>query len=187
MQPVRPPLSPPNSALQDELSAALRDHQGGRLEQAARIYQNILAQQPDHADALHLLGVVALQQGNPTQAVDLIGRAIAVNPSVAAFHCNLAEAYRALGQLDRAAGCCRLALRLRPDYPEAANNLGLILQAQGKCDAVVAQFREALRLRPDAPMVHNNLGNALRLEGDKGGGWPAFVRPCSRAPTCDEL
>jgi tetratricopeptide (TPR) repeat protein len=186
MQPVRQPLSPPNSALQDELSAALRDHQGGRLEQAARIYQNILAQQPDHADALHLLGVVALQQGNPTQAVDLIGRAIAVNPSVAAFHCNLAEAYRALGQLDRAAGCCRLALRLRPDYPEAANNLGLILQAQGKCDAVVAQFREALRLRPDAPMVHNNLGNALRLQGDKAQALAVFRQALQLEPALAE-
>jgi tetratricopeptide (TPR) repeat protein len=149
------------------LSTAIRDHQSGRLEQAARTYQSILARQPEHADALHLLGVVALQQGDPSRAVELIGRAVAVNPSAAAFHCNLAEAYRALGQLERAAGCCRLALRLRPDYPEAANNLGLILQAQGQAEAAVAQFREALRLRPDAPMVHNNLGNALRLAGDR--------------------
>jgi tetratricopeptide (TPR) repeat protein len=167
MQPeLRPPF-PPNPTIQDELSAALRDHQNGRLEQAARIYQGILARQPDHADALHLLGVIALQQGNPSRAVELIGRAIAVHPSAAAFHCNLAEAYRALGQMDRAAGSCQLALRLQPDYPEAANNLGLILQAQGKHETAAAQFREALRLRPDAPMVHNNLGNALRLLGDK--------------------
>lgn len=151
----------------DDFSTALQHHQSGRLEQAARIYQLILTQQPEHADALHLLGVVALQQGNAPRAVELICQAVAVNPSAAAFHANLGEAYRALGQLDRAAGCCQIALRLQPNYPEAANNLGLALLAQGKTEAAAAQFREALRLRPDVAMVHNNLGNALRLQGDK--------------------
>ena len=102
MKPAPRSPYPSESTIQDELSTALRHHQSGQLEQAARIYQSILERQPDHADALHLLGVVALQQGNPQRAVELIGRAIAVNPSVAAFHCNLAEAYRALGELDRA-------------------------------------------------------------------------------------
>jgi tetratricopeptide (TPR) repeat protein len=186
MKPALRSPYPSESTIQDDLSTALRDHQSGRLEQAARIYQGILAQHPDHADALHLLGVVALQQGNPQRAVELIGRAIAVNPSAAAFHCNLAEAYRALGQLDRAAGCCQLALRLQPDYPEAANNLGLILQAQGKRQAAALQFREALRLGPDAPMVHNNLGNALRLEGDKVGALACFRQAVRIAPDLAE-
>jgi tetratricopeptide (TPR) repeat protein len=153
--------------MQDDFDAALRYHQTGRLDLAARLYERILTQRGDHPDALHLLGVVALQQGNPERAVELIGRAIAVNPSAAAFHGNLAEAYRALGQLERAVGCCRIALRLQPEFAEAANNLGLALLAQGKAEAAVAQFREALRLKPEAAMVHNNLGNALRLHGDK--------------------
>jgi tetratricopeptide (TPR) repeat protein len=152
---------------QDDLKTAVRYHESGQLEQAARIYQSILARQADHPDALHLLGVVALQQGQPQQAVELIGRAIAVNPSVAACHANLAEAYRALGQPERAAGCCQVALRLQPHYPEAANNLGLAWLAQGKAEAAVSQFREALRLKPGVAMIHNNLGNALRLLGDK--------------------
>jgi Flp pilus assembly protein TadD len=129
MQPAFDQRGSLRSSIQDDFRTALGDHQSGRLEQAAQMYQSILARQPDHADALHLLGVVALQQGNPARAVELIGRAIAINPSAAAFHCNLADAYRAFGQLDRAAGCCQLALRLQPNYPEVANNLGLILQA----------------------------------------------------------
>jgi tetratricopeptide (TPR) repeat protein len=184
--PLRSPY-PSESTLQDELSTAIRDHQSGRLEQAARIYQGILARHADHADALHLLGVVALQKGNPQRAVELIRQAVAVNPTVAAFHCNLAEAYRAVGQLERAAGCCQLALGLQPDYPEAANNLGLILLAQGKGQAAVAQFREALRLRPDAPMVHNNLGNALRLEGDKAQALACFRQAVQLGPHLAEV
>jgi tetratricopeptide (TPR) repeat protein len=94
----------------DDLTTAIQHHQQGRLDQAARIYESILARQADHPDALHLLGGAAFQQDRPEQAIELIGRAIAVNPSVAAFHANLAEAYRSLGQLERAAGCCRMAL-----------------------------------------------------------------------------
>jgi tetratricopeptide (TPR) repeat protein len=186
MQPALDQRGSLRSPIQDDFRTALRDHQSGRLEQAARIYQGILARHPDHADALHLLGVTALQQGDPSRAVELIGRAIAVNPSAAAFHGNLAEAYRALGQLDRAAGCCQLALRLQPDYPEAANNLGLILQAQGNGQAAVAQFREALRLGPDAAMVHNNLGNALRLQGDKAQALASFRQALQIDPTLAE-
>jgi tetratricopeptide (TPR) repeat protein len=160
--------------MQDDLNTAVQYHQSGRLEQAARMYQGILARQANHPDALHLLGVVALQQGRPQQAVELIGRAIAANPSVAAFHSNLAEAYRAVGELDRAIGCCQVALRLAPNYPEAINNLGLALLAQNKPEAAAAQFREALRLRPGIAMVHNNLGNALRLAGDRTGATAQF-------------
>jgi tetratricopeptide (TPR) repeat protein len=170
----------------DDLHLAVRYHQNGHLEQAARIYQDILRRQPDHAEALHLLGVVALQQGDPARAVELIGRAVAVNPSAAAFHANLAEAYRALGQPERAAGCCQVALRLQPEYPEAANNLGLAWLALGKLDAAVAQFREALRLRPGVAMMHNNLGNALRLLGDKAQAVSEFRQALALDPNLAE-
>jgi tetratricopeptide (TPR) repeat protein len=153
--------------MQNEFNTAIQHHQSGRLQQAAQLYQTILGRYPNHADSLHLLGVVALQLGNPQKAIELIGRAIAINPGAAAFHCNLAEAHRALGQLERAVACCQLALRLQPNYPEAANNYGLALLAQGRSDAAIAQFRDALRLRPGIAMVHNNLGNALRIQGDK--------------------
>ena len=66
----------------DELTTAIGYHQQGRLDQAARLYESILARQADHADVLQLLGVAAFQQGHPERAVDLTGRAIAVNPSV---------------------------------------------------------------------------------------------------------
>jgi tetratricopeptide (TPR) repeat protein len=151
--------------MQDELSTALRFHQSGRLQEATLIYRSLLARRPDHADALHLLGVASLQQGDPPRAVELIVRAIALHPNVAAFHCNLAEAYRALGQFERAVGSCQLALVLQPDYADAANNLGLALLALGKVEAAIEQFREAVRLKPEAALIHSNLANALRLRG----------------------
>ncbi len=151
----------------DDLNTALSLHQTGRLGEAAEIYRRILADDPLHPDALHLLGVLSHQEGDSARAVDWIGRAIAVRPSVAVFHANLAEAYRALGQLDRAIGCCRTALRLQPACAEAANNLGLIYLQQNKIEEARAQFELAVRLNPHFALAHNNLGNAFRLGGDE--------------------
>jgi tetratricopeptide (TPR) repeat protein len=151
--------------MQEVLKTAIELQQAGQLSQAAQIYQRILAQEPSNAEALHLLGLVHYQQGNPARAVELIGKAVAVRPNAPVFHANLAEAYRALGQLERAAGCCRAALGLRPNYPEALGNLGLALHEMGKREEAVEQYRRALALRPDFAVVHNNLGNALRELG----------------------
>jgi tetratricopeptide (TPR) repeat protein len=152
-------------AVTRELANALRDHQTGRLAAAARRYQSILAQIPGQADALHLLGVVALQRGRLQQAVELISRAVEANPAVADYHSNLAEACRLHGRLDEAVASGKAALGLRPDFPAAANNLGLALLGQGETDEAIARFAEALRLKPNFAMACNNLGNALRLRG----------------------
>jgi tetratricopeptide (TPR) repeat protein len=172
--------------MNDDLSLGLQEHQRGRLAEAARRYRDVLRAQPDHPDALHLLGVVAHQQGDHRQAAECIGRAVTLSPGNAAYHANLAEAYRALGNLDRAAECCRTALRLQPRSAEAANNLGLVLLAQGKIDEAIVQFRETLRLKPDYAMASNNLGNALRLQGDQGGALAHFRRAVAIDPNLAE-
>jgi tetratricopeptide (TPR) repeat protein len=153
-------------AVARELASALRDHRCGRLDAAARRYQSILAEIPGHADALHLLGVVALQQGRLEQSFELMSRAVDANPAVADYHSNLAEACRLHGRVDEAVAFGKTALGLRPDFAAAANNLGLALLGQGKTDEAIARFAEALRLKPDFAMACNNLGNALRLRGD---------------------
>ncbi len=140
-------------------------HQAGRSADAARCYQALLARQPDHAGALHLFGVLHYENGYFARAVELIGRAVALERENAAYHANLAEAHRALGQYELAIDCCRTALRLRPDYPEAANNLGLALHGLGKFSEAVAQFRAALEMRPDFALAQNNLGTSLRELG----------------------
>jgi tetratricopeptide (TPR) repeat protein len=167
--------------MQDVLSTAIAMHQTGQLTPAARLYQQVLANEEQNADALHLLGVLRHQQGDHAKAIELICKAIALRPNVPVFHANLAEAYRAIGQLDRAAGCCRLALRLWPDFAEAAVHLGLVLRDQGETEAAVAQFEAALRIKPKLAAAHNNLGDALRVLGRR----QQAIRHFRQAVLCD--
>ncbi len=170
----------------NELAQALEHHQQGRLGKAAAIYQSILTASPNHTDALHLLGVIAHQRGNEPRAEELIGRAIAIDPNVAAFHANYADVCRVLGKLDQAIASCQTALHLQPNYAEAANNFGLTLMAKSQFDAAAVQFREALRMQPSFAMAQNNLGNALRLSGDIERAIAAFRKAAELQPNLAE-
>ena len=141
--------------------SAVQHHQAGRLAEAEGIYRQILAQQPQHADALHLLGVIALQIGRNDAAAELIAKAVAISANVAAYHSNLGEAYRKMGRFDEAIGSFRNALRLEPGYAKAQNNLGAVFADRGDFEESVAAFRRAVELQPDYAQAWCNLGGAL--------------------------
>ena len=148
--------------MQESLAAAVELHQVGQLSAAATLYQKVLTQDQSNADALHLLGVLHHQKVEHVRAVELMSRAAALQPNVPACHANLAEAYRALSDFERAAGCCRAALRLWPDYPDAHCNLGLALRGLGRHAEAAESFRRAVTLRPGFANAQGNLGIALR-------------------------
>jgi len=151
--------------IQEVFTAALGHHQAGRLNEAERLYQQILQADPHHADALHFLGVLAHQIGRHDMAVDLIGRAIAQNGRVPAFHNNLGNALKAQGKLQEAAASYSEALSHKPDHVGALFNLGLVLQMQGHLEEAAASYRRALSHKPDHVEAHGNLGNTLQAQG----------------------
>jgi len=171
------------SPTQDILSTAIEVHQAGRLDEAAILYQEVLARDGTNPSALNLLGVLHHQLGDDARAVELIGRALALQPNMPAAHANLAEAYRALGQLERAVGCCRLALKLWPDCPEALCNLGMVFQVSGRREEAAEQFRRVLLLKPDLAPVHNNLGIVLGELGQLDEALEHFRRAVELAPS----
>jgi tetratricopeptide (TPR) repeat protein len=158
----------PTDKIAELLAVALRHHRSGQLAEAEVRYREILAIDPNHVASLHLLGAVAHQIGRHDQAVDLIGKAIALNDRVPAFHNNIGLALRALGRVEDAAVHYTRAVGLQPDFAEAHNNLGNILREQGKLDDAVARYQQVLMLDPDHAEAHNNLGNALRKQGKLG-------------------
>lgn len=149
----------------EALAVAVQNHQAGRLQAAEHIYRQILQFEPDHPDALHLMGVFLAQTGRLAEAEDHIRRAIRLSPDFAPFHCSLGNVLQSLTQLDAAIASYRQALRLQPDSVEAHNNLGNALQKQGQLDAAVASYQQALRYRPDYFEAHCNLGNARVAQG----------------------
>jgi tRNA-Thr(GGU) m(6)t(6)A37 methyltransferase TsaA len=174
--------APPPASLPALFDAALQDHQAGRLAEAEQGYRQVLAALPSHSDTLHLLGVVAHQSGRDQLAVDMIGRAIAINANNAAYHSNLGAALFALGRPDDAVASYRRALALNPDYPEAYRNQGTALRRLDRREEALACFRAALERRPDYLEALNDQGAVLAELGRLDEASFCFRRAVALAP-----
>lgn len=152
----------PDPDLQTLVQTGLRAHQAGQLPEAETAYLKILDAAPDHADANHLLGMIARQTGTPDSAIRLFNKAIRANPGVAAYHNNLGNAYKDLGRPDDAVDSYHKALAINPDFSEAYGNLGAAYRELGRMEDAVDSYRKALAGNSNFAIAHFNLGNALR-------------------------
>jgi len=134
----------------------------GQLQKSEHLLQQILHRHPNHALALHLLGVIAHQVGKNPLAVELIQKAIRLNGNIALFHANLSEIQRILHRLDEAISHGERAVLLEPQMVMAHSNLGVAYyDLKDYAKAETCQQR-ALAIDPRFAQSLNNLGNIRR-------------------------
>jgi Flp pilus assembly protein TadD len=148
--------------IEQYVQTARRLHQQGRLAEAEHGYRQVLGIVPDHPEALHGIGVLALQAGQPAAALAWLDQAIAASPATARFHLHRAHALLGLGQAEAAIEACRTALRFRRNDAETLQTLGHALSDAGRVDEALTAYRDAAKRKPDLPDIQNNLGTALR-------------------------
>ena len=136
-------VSAPSAKQRLELAA--EHHRAGRLAEARAIYEALLQDDPQMADALHLSGMVALETGDVGLAIALIGRAIEINPN-AVYYSNQGNAFKVRGDFGAAQDCYRKSLALDPRNAGAHNNLGVALQEQGRIDEAIACYNAVLEI-----------------------------------------
>lgn len=140
-------------------------HEQGQLAQAARVYREILATEPDHPAALHWLGVIAYQNGDMTTAVNLISRSLAMDPGSALAHANLGNVYAVLERYDEGVASYERAIALRPDHAESFSHRGSALTNLHRLDEALESFSRALALRPDYAEAWSNRAVTLHDMG----------------------
>jgi len=163
-------------SIQEMVREALRHHQLGRLDAAERLYRQVLAIDPDHADGLHLLGMIVFEAGQVDAAVELIRRAIAIKGNAASYHSNLGNILQSQGKLDEAGLCYQRALVLKPDSAEVYLNLGNIFKSQGNLESSLTCYRRAMTLSPALAEAATAEAAVLLLRGDYAVGWQRAER-----------
>ncbi len=133
----------------------------GRLAEAARFYQDVLARDPVHFDALHMLGVMALQNADPARAAALLDRATRITGATADAQYNFGTALRRLRRPGEALTRFDTAIMLRPDHMEAHFARGNTLWDLQRLPEALACYDKVITLRPDFGMAHINRGNTL--------------------------
>jgi tetratricopeptide (TPR) repeat protein len=156
-----PNPSQPLMPIGDALMLADRYRGEGRLMEAESLCRQLLAAQPNLPEALHLLGVIAHQNGKLAEAIEHLRHAVKLAPRAALFHANLGEMLRLSGRPKLAVEQARRAIEIDPAMPAALSNLGVALYELKEYEQAAAAQRRAAAAQPDFAEAHSNLGNAL--------------------------
>lgn len=159
------PFLNPNGAstsVQSLFQDAVAMHQQGQLVSAQMLYESVLHKQPRNADALHLLGLIALQVKDYHKAADSIAKAIKANPSNAVYYLNQGIALKELHQFDAAVASYDRAIALQPHYAAAHYSRGNVLKELKRLDEAVVSYDKAVALQPHDVLAHSNRGLALQ-------------------------
>jgi len=151
-----------NKQINQLLQKGLVLHQQGNLNGALKLYEQILKLQPNHFDALQLLGTIAGQTKNYQQSLDLISKALAINPNHVIGHYNLGQALQELKRFEEALICYSQAITIKPDYAEAYSNRGSVLHELMRFNEALTNFYKAIQINPGlSAKTYNNIGLSL--------------------------
>jgi len=140
-------------------------HQRGDRRAAAARYRQLLAREPAHADALHLLGLIACEDGEIAQGTAYIEQALAAKPDSILYRTNLAGILAAVGRTAEAERHYREALRRNETSLEANHGLAACLRKAGRAAEAELHYRAVVRLAPGSAEAQSNLGHVLQEQG----------------------
>jgi tetratricopeptide (TPR) repeat protein len=148
-------------AVQKMFERGFAFYQQGAFAQAEKMLKRTLEMQPNHFDALHFLGIIALRTNRLERGVELTSRAIKSIPSFAPAHNNLGMGLQKLKRNAEALICYDRAIALKPDFAEAYNNQGNALQDMNRYEEALSSYDKAIELTPDYAEAYNNRGVVL--------------------------
>jgi Flp pilus assembly protein TadD len=176
-----------DESLPQLLQSAMQRQRDGNLHEAETLYNQVLAEHPEHPDALNLLGVLMCQTWRPEKAVELISKAIELKDDQAEYHCNLGIALTCLGRDADATAAYDRAIQLKPTLPSDYVKVGNALRAEEQFEQAIEAFRLALALKPDDVAAHHYLGLALLANNETDEAVAAMRRALALNPESADL
>jgi len=156
--------SPTDHPLYDLYQEAVEYHKAGKIVEAEQRYRQILAFDPQHADTLHMMGLLALDLGRSDISEELIRKAIALQGKNFVFHLSLGNTLRKQRRYDDAIASYKRSISLNSEFAGAFNNIGTTFLAMEKPDEALKYFRKAQSVDPQLLDSLNNIGLALKMQ-----------------------
>ncbi len=164
-------------------SRALALFRAGRWPEAESAWREVLARDPEHADALHVLGFILARTGRREEGMTLVDRSIERDPGNPGFLNNRAILLSDSGRLDEALADVRRAVEREPRFLAGYCHLGSLLRRLGRHEEALAAFHRALLLDPRSVDAHVGLGNVLRSRGERAGAAASFQAALALDPS----
>ena len=147
------------------LQSGLAHHRIGSLNEAARCYASLLEMQPQHADALNLLGVVARQRNDLITSERLILEAITHDSGIATYHHHLGKTYALQGRVEEAGRSYWRALSLNPEDVDSMQLLATLRREAGDWNEAIGLYGQLVQLEPHKAEWLYTLGQVLKKQG----------------------
>ena len=141
--------------------ARLCEHHN-QLEQAERLYHQVLERNPNNEVAIHRLAVLASRQGKLKEAEELFRRALVLKPNNAELLGDIGYFYYVAGRMKDAERYLRRGLEIEPNSRMLTNNLAQVVGALGRDAESLALFQRA----ETGPQADANLGFVLAQRGE---------------------
>lgn len=175
-------MAHPTPTDHDHLRLAMRHYNEGDLANAGRLAQALYTLNPQNAEAVHLLGLIASRTERLALAAKLLTLAVDLKPQQPRFRLHLGELYDKQGNHEAAEGQYRQAIRLKPDFVHAHVNLGNLYFATGMREQAIETYQTAIQLDPKAHVAYYNLGIIAQEEGDHEAALVFFEEALQAAP-----
>lgn len=142
------------------MNQALSLHQHSKLDEAFSLYEKILASEPHHSDALHLLGMIYNARAQRDKAITLLHQALQIKQHHVYYN-SLGSVLKAQGKMDDAIEAYTKALSLNPRDAVIHHNLGNVLHEKGNIPEAIEAYTKALSFNPNYFDAYYHLGIAL--------------------------
>jgi tetratricopeptide (TPR) repeat protein len=147
-----------------DLQQAIQQHQNGNLSEAESLYRGVLAETPDQADALALLGIVCGMTGRNDEAIACVEKATQIDPKAALFWFHLGTVRMNAKKLPEAIEAFRQAIALQPGFAPAYYNIANAQRALADWSGAMVSYQQAIQANPQYAEAYNNLALTLAHE-----------------------
>ena len=143
-------------SIEQILKDAVSAHKLGKIREADKLYTTILKTEPNHPDANHNLGLLAVQVGKPKEAIPFLRTAVNVNPNIKQFWISYITTLVEINELPTAKNLLELVKQRFLDG-ELIDKLENIITSNVRVDTLKSKIEEQNCLN------HMTLSQALRL------------------------
>lgn len=151
--------------LQPVLQRGITHHNKGQFREAEHCYQIVLRENPNHPEALNLLGNLAQEANRVDLSIDMFEKSVAIKPKDPAYRVNLANSLLLADQSDLALKHVRKALSLKPGLPEALSTAARAYRACGKGEDAEKMYKRLLAMDPNNVNAKVGLADTLVEQG----------------------
>jgi tetratricopeptide (TPR) repeat protein len=167
-QPIRWPTSNPADKIQERFHSAVRAEELGDKQRAIKLYEEILAIDPDYAAACINLGTVFFHLRQFGRAEELYRHATEADPQYVLAYFDLGNVLDELERLDESIAAYVKAVTLAPRYGDAHYNLALAYERTGEHRNALRHWQAYVRIDNRGPWADHARSQIRKLLSREG-------------------